>query len=116
MASTNRINLVQSLQISENGTTFSCAITVNKSNDDIMAVLTISSYTDGSYNTVIQHSADNENWMNLVTIPQANDNEAQYVPFPTTGHLFYIRAKTTASFVISGATIQVDLYTETSRD
>lgn len=111
MASSNRITLTAETAITGNGATNSDAVQVNSSHTEIIATLVTTGYTDGDYDTVIQHSHDGNVWVNLATIPQAGGAGLKFVPFPVTGQLLYIRSITTASSVTTGATVEVSLFT-----
>lgn len=115
MSSSNKIALTGLTAISGNGTTTSDAVQVNGGNKEIIAVLTVTAFTDGTYDTIIQHSYDGITFANLVTIPQGTAAGIDFIPFPVSGHLLYIRAVTTAAAVTTGASINIDLFTSHSR-
>ena len=112
-------DLLPATSITGNGTTAGNTFHLHPHAREIILVSTVSSRTDGTYTTTLQHSPDGSTWFNVLlednstafaTAAQTADGSAiktlmKFVPiFP------YVRASVLAASVTTGATVEVDLF------
>lgn len=87
---------------------------VNASTKNIIAVMKVSSRTDGSYTLKIQHSHDGSNWEALKTAGAAvTTNDTTYLSYSEAvdGACFgYIRIVVTSASTTTGATVEASVY------
>jgi len=105
------VDLYPAATINTDTTTTSTARVLPVHANQVIALSTVSSRTDGTYTTTIEHSADGTNWHTWVagTAQSANGTVQIY----TTDHkpiLTYVRASILSASTTTGATVAVELY------
>ena len=113
MSSGNKLTLLADTAISGSGVTTSDGFVITRRDKNLIAVLEVSSFTDGTYDVDIQQSPDGVTWglVELAAIPSGIAAGIQYINLPD-AHLPQIRAVVTATGVTTGATVNVSLYSE----
>ena len=81
MAVTNSGRAIASQVIGSNTTTAGQPFSVNADTKAMVAVMTISSRTDGTYVLHIQHSHDGSNWEALVSGGNVTSNDTVYLSY-----------------------------------
>ena len=81
MAVTNQGLGISSQTINTDTDTSATAFSVSANTKNIIAVMKVSSYTDGSYTLKIEHSHDNANFEALKTGSAVTTNDTVYVTF-----------------------------------
>jgi hypothetical protein len=79
--------------------------------EELCAVSTVSSRTDGTYTASIEHSPDGSTWFNLASGSAQSANGSVAITVAKTVSVFpYIRASIVSTSVTSGATVSLVLY------
>jgi hypothetical protein len=118
MASNVKKGGIDSIAVTANGATNGASVSLDSYETNPIAVLTVSSRTDGTYTLKLQHSADGSTWAdygNAASGLSANGTAIASVDSQANPLLTYIRAVVTAGSVTSGATIKVDLYVQKAK-
>lgn len=83
---------------------------------ELVAVSTVSSRTDGTYTTSIEHSPDGSTWFTLATgAAQSADGSVAVTVASTVSVFQWVRASILSASTTTGATVTVDLYHGTQR-
>lgn len=113
MAVSNQGRAISSRTISSNTTTAGEKFAVSAHTKNIIAVMKISSRTDGTYVCTIQHSHDGSNWETLIAGGNVTSDDTVYVEYSEAvdGACFgLIRVIITSSSVTTGATAEASIY------
>lgn len=118
MASNVKKAGITSTNVTANGATNGAAVSLDSYETNPIAVLTVSSRTDGSYTLKLQHSADGVNWTDYgsgASALTADGTRVLGIDSQATPLLTYIRPVVTAGAVTTGATVKVDLYVQKAK-
>lgn len=94
-----------------NGSTFMVPVHANQ----LIAVSTVSSRTDGTFTTTIQHSPDGVTWYTWKAGSAQSTNASVLIHDVTIPNFIYVRASILSATVTTGATVAVSLYYGTQR-
>lgn len=97
--------------IATDTTTTGDAFALHQHAKELIAVSTVSSRTDGTYTTTIEHSPDGSTWFSLAAGSAQSANGSVAITVASTVSVFqYVRASILSASTTSGATVTVDLY------
>lgn len=113
-SSDKRQEFIESTSITGDGTTTSDGATLQARQDKEIAVVTVSSRTDGTYTLTVEHSADNVNFEQIATGSGISANGIESVNLPDR-HLPYLRLKVAATSVTTGATVEAAIFSHLPR-
>ena len=112
-ASGKKRELYAAAVIDSDTTTVSDSVQMHGRDENVFAVMTVSSRTDGTFTTTIQHSPDNANWVTLKAGSATSADGIDVMIIPATGYLTYVRASILSASTTDGATIKVELFSKT---
>jgi len=105
------VDLYPAAVISSDTTTLSTARILPVHANQIVAISTVSSRTDGTYTTTIEHSADGSNWHVWKAGAAQSANGAVTISVDGGRAILpYVRASIVSASTTSGATVAVALY------
>jgi hypothetical protein len=79
--------------------------------NQFIALSTVSSRTDGTFTTTIQHSPDGTNWYTLAAGSAQSANGTEVITVASTVTVFqFLRASVLSASTTTGATVEVNLY------
>lgn len=109
MASVNNISLLSEQSITSDTTTVSASQSIGNRACELIITSEVSSRTDGTYTTTIQHSPDGTNWFTLDSTAAQSANGM--VIKSVSGNVFQnIRASIVSSSVTTGADLSVKVW------
>jgi hypothetical protein len=104
-------DLYPAATIATDTTTTSTAYLLPVHANQVIALSTVSSRTDGTYTTTIEHSADGSNWHTWEAgSAQSANGTVQIHTTDAKPILPYVRASILSASTTSGATVAVELY------
>lgn len=105
------VDLYPATVIATDTTTTSTARILPVHANQVIAVSTVSSRTDGTYTTTIQHSPDGTNWYDWEAGTAQSANGSVQIHTTDGKPIFtYVRASILSASTTSGATVAVELY------
>lgn len=100
-----------SATITSNTTTNGQGVVLHCHAQELVAVSTVSSRTDGTYTTSIEHSPDGNTWFTLATGAAQSANGAVVITVASSVSVFqHIRASVVSTSVTSGADLEIELF------
>ncbi len=113
MAVTNQGLGIASGTINTDTDTSGTSFSVSANTKNIIAVMKVSSRTDGTYTLKIEHSHDNTNWETLKAGSGVTTNDTVYVQYSEAvdrACFSYIRVTVTSASTTTGATVEASIY------
>lgn len=110
MAAHNKETLYPATVIATDTTTTGDAVNIKVHANEVLALATVSSRTDGTFTVTIEHSADGTNWhtWKAGSAQSANGTEQIYVT-DSKPIMSWVRASILSASTTSGATVAVQL-------
>lgn len=102
---------IASQTISSNTDTSSQKFSVSASTKNIIAIMKVSSRTDGTYTLKLEHSHDGSNWEVLKAGSGVTTNDTVYVAYSEASDgpcLSLVRLTVTSASVTTGATVEAE--------
>lgn len=105
------VDLYPAATIATDTTTTSTARLLPAHANQVIALSTVASRTDGTYTTTIQHSADGTNWYTWAAgSAQSSNGTVQIYVTDNKPIMPYVRASILSASTTTGATVSVELY------
>lgn len=104
------VNLYNATAITTDTTTNSDSRILPVHAQEVIAISTVSSRTDGTYTVTIQHSPDGTNWYTWKAGAAQSANGAVLIYDQTIPIFPYVRASILSASTTCGATVEVKLY------
>lgn len=104
------VDLYSATAITSDTTTTSTTRVLPVHAQEVIAISTVSSRTDGTFTTTIQHSPDGTNWYTWKAGTAQSANGAVLIYDQTIPIFPYVRASILSASTISGATVAVSLF------
>ena len=105
------VDLFPAATIATDTTTTSTTRVIPVHANQIIAISTVSSRTDGTYTTTLQHSADGTNWHTWKAAAAQTTNAALTISVDGGRAIMpYVRASILSASTTTGATVAVELY------
>lgn len=108
-------NLRDAAAITSNTTSVSSGLIVPVHANQLIAISTVSSRTDGTFTTTIEHSPDGVNWHVWKAGSAQSANGSVLIHDTTIPNFLHVRASVVSTSVTAGATVKVELHYGTQR-